>query len=159
MNSQKEFAVGKHNIGWIDSDLKKRFSDVEFKAKELPTFQKLPRTMTDAQIESELQPGVCELGDVLAFLDGAPEETKDGYWNLFYFTDVVVDVGWDSSDRRWRVDAWHRDGSEWDGDDRVFSPATKTEKLGTMILRNSDALTLVQRLERLEKLFNPELLK
>lgn len=124
MKSSNEFAVGKHNIGWITSDFKKYFDDIEFDVRAMPTFQKLGKTMKDAQIESELKPGFSELGDVVAFMDSAPEECKDGYANLFYFPSCVVDVSWVSFGRGWDVHSWGRGDSAWDAGERVFSPAT-----------------------------------
>lgn len=129
--------VGKHQIGYINERFLEHFKDVEFEAKTLPKFQKLPRYMTDAEIESELKPGFCELGDILAFLDGAPEECKDGYWNLFYTPSFVVHVIWHGA--RWHVLAWHRDVSAWDADYRVFSPATETSEPKPSTLSPSDS--------------------
>jgi hypothetical protein len=81
--------------------------------------------MTDAEIESELKPGICELGDVLAFLKNASEECKDGYWNLFYFPAFVVGVGWGAGFGGWGVSAWDRGDGDWSDAYRVFSPATR----------------------------------
>lgn len=122
MNSTKEFVVGKHNIGYVSSDFEKRFKNIEFSEKKtVPTFQKLPRTMTDIEIEYELKPGYCELGDVIAFMDSAPKECKDGNWNLFYTPSFVVSVRWRSRVGRWSVGAFGRYGHWGGGDSRVFS--------------------------------------
>lgn len=129
--------VGKHQIGYINERFLEHFKDVEFEAKTLPKFQKLPRYMTDAEIESELKPGFCELGDILAFLDGAPEECKDGYWNLFYIPSFVVHVHWDGT--RWNVHAWDRDGYDWSARHRVFAPATESSKPKPSTLSPSDS--------------------
>lgn len=123
MKTSTEFVVGKHGIGYIDSDFHKRIEDKEFEARPMPNFQKLPRYMDDAAIEAELKPGICELGDIVAFMGGAPEECKDGNWNLFYLPNFVVGVIWLADDRGWSVDAWYRVDDDWGGDDRVFSPA------------------------------------
>lgn len=123
----EEFQVGKHNIGWVDSDFHIRFPNIEFKERKLGTFQKLGRNMTDTEIESELKPGMCELGDVVAFLENPPEGTKDGWSNLFYTASVVVGVYWRGS--YWDVDTWDRDGSHWGAEHRVFSPATESVSL------------------------------
>src|SRR3990167_7663270 len=93
---KEEFVVGKHSIGWLNERFTNYLDEVDKKVSShvMPTFQKLPRDMNDATIESELKPGLCELGDVLAFLDNAPDECKDGYANLFYTPAFVVDVHW-----------------------------------------------------------------
>lgn len=144
MKASKEFVVGKHNIGFVGSNFKEHFSGEEFESRPMPTFQKLPRSMNDATIESELKPGICELGDVLAFLDNAPQECKDGYWNLFYFSAFVVFVGWD--DGVWRVLTWRRDGHVWGAGGRVFSPET-----GNSVAKASDTLSLESLDARLKK--------
>ena len=121
MKASEEFKVGKNNIGYVGSTFTSTYGKKEFEERETPTFQKTPRSMTDAEIESELKPGFCELGDVLAFIKNPPEGSKDGWSNLFYFEDFVVFVDWSAYDRYWHVDAWYR--GEWGGDRRVFSPA------------------------------------
>lgn len=124
MEALKEFKIGKHNIGYVSDSFKERFEGVGFDAysdNRCPPFQKLPRAMNDAAIESELKPGLCSLADVLAFLDNAPEECKDGSWNLFYTPSFVVRVRWHGGG--WRVSTWERDGRGWDADYQVFSPA------------------------------------
>lgn len=122
-NPKKEFKVGANNIGWINDHFLEYVNkvDTQVERRPMPTFQKLSRAMNDAQIESELKPGFCELGDILAFLDNTPEECKDGYWNLFYFQNFVVSVYWDSGRGRWRVGGWRR-GEDWGDYSRVFSP-------------------------------------
>lgn len=138
LSADKEFQVGKHSIGWIDSVFHERVGGKkEFSISSMPTLQKLDRDMTDAEIESELKPGICDLGDVLAFLDNAPKECKDGYSNIFYFSAFVVSVYWDSSGGGWGVDVWGRDDSGWSQGYRVFSPAT-----GSLKLKSSESLTL-----------------
>lgn len=144
----KEFIVGKHQIGLIYGfDL---FKDETFEQCPMPSWQELQRKMTDAQIETELKPGICTPGDVLAFLDNAPEECKDGKFNLFYLPSCVVYVFWFSDYRYWVVRTWYRDGNSWDAGNRVFSPATGARKLGA---EHSDTLTfesLAARVEALE---------
>ena len=117
----EEFAVGKNGIGWMSSTFAGAFKNAEFEPAPVPTYQKLPRSMADAQIESALKPGMCALGDVLAFLDNAPDECKDGNWNLFYFPSFVAHARWYGSE--WNVDAWERGGHGWRAGIRVFSPA------------------------------------
>ena len=154
MEASTEFQVGKHNIGWVSSDFKERFKDTTFKARpkgKYPTYQKLPRSMNDAEIESELNPGLCELGDIVAFMDNPPQECKDGYWNLFYTPGWVVVVRWRVGE--WVVGTWPRDDRSWRADDRVFSPAIGHSVSKTKTLGPSVALSLVSEIEeRLAKL-------
>lgn len=150
MKASSEFIVGKHGIGWIDSDFKKNFGDTEFSEKDgCPTFKKLPRYMTDSEIESEMRPGLCELGDILAFLKNPPEGTKDGYANIFYIKNsgFVVSVRWYAEGGECYVSCWDRGGRDWHDDYRVFSPATDATELGA---QPSDTLTLETRVKVLE---------
>lgn len=124
MKASTEFVKGNHKIGYIESSFTSEFRDTEFNSKSIPTFQKLPRRMNDAEIETELKPGLCELGDLLSFLDNSPEECKDGNWNLFYFKAFVVHVHWNSDVGEWSVGTWGRVDDRWPSGDRVFSPAT-----------------------------------
>lgn len=148
LKASLEFKIGKHNIGWVSSDFIKRFETVEFNINEKPPFQKLPRTMNDAEIELELKPGLCDLGDILAFMDNAPEECKDGNFNLFYTPSCVVSVFWDEFDGDWDVYAWRRDGFGWRAGKRVFSPAIKPSisessgRLDTLTLELPDEIIL-----------------
>lgn len=144
LNSSTEFVVGKNGIGYIDSDFNTRFPNVDFTPKtQAGSFQTLTKRMTDAEIESELKPGLCDLGDVYAFLQNPPEGTKDGNWNLFYTPSFVVSVRWYSYDSLWRVFTWARDGSGWGTDERVFSPATVASETQPFVpLESSDSLTL-----------------
>lgn len=122
LKSSEEFVVGKHNIGYVDSDFKERHYDKAFSPREIGKFQTLGRYMKNAaDIEKSLNPGKCELGDVLAFLKNPPEGTKDGYYNLFLIGEYVVSVYWDASYGAWDVDSWNRD-EDWRDDSRVFSP-------------------------------------
>lgn len=125
LKASTEFKVGKHNIGWINDRFLGSFGDKTFTERPMPKFQTLPRDMTDAAIESELKPGLCELGDILAFLDNAPEEYRDNC-NLFYTPDFVVRVLWGSFRRRWYVSTWYRGDDAWGQGCRVFSQATKS---------------------------------
>lgn len=142
MNSDKEFVVGQHGIGWIDSDFKKRFGNVEFSERSTPTFQKLGKSMSDKQIERDLKPGLCELGDVVAFMDNAPEECKDGWSNIFYTEKFVVSVYCYGTYGPWGVCTWPRDSYGWGAGPRVFSPATSAVSLGPKSLEYSDSSSL-----------------
>lgn len=156
MKYDQEFVKGKHQIGWVDYIITRHFKGSSFEDKIAPTSQTILRPMSDAEIESELKPGLCELGDILAFLDNAPEECKDGRANLFYFSAFVVGVYWHGGG--WYVDAWRRGAYRWDDDGRVFSPATGT----SAPLASSDTLNLESfdaRLKKLEAIFNSNLLK
>lgn len=125
MNTSKEFKVGKHSIGYISNSFETRFPDQSFEpVTSLPRAIILPREMNDEQIESELRPGICTLGDVVAVLDSEDPIYKDGKWNLFYFPTCVVDVLWDSFGGEWSVSTWVRGGSGWREGNRVCSPAS-----------------------------------
>lgn len=158
MEASKEFVEGKHNIGWVGSSFKEKLYGESFEPVQLGSYGVLPRDMNDAAIESELKPGFCTLGDVHALLKSDNQVFKDGNWNLFYFPSFVVRVSWVGG--VWGVSAWHRDDSAWFPGIRVFSPANG--RSGPMIAGPSGGLTLESvhaRLQKLESLINPELLK
>lgn len=138
MKVSMEFVKGKNGIGWVDPDFTKAFGEVEITERAMPTFQKIGKDMADAQIESELKPGMCEMGDILSFIKNPPEECKDGYSNLFYTPSFVVSVGW--IDGEWGVYASHRDDYAWSGIDRVFSPATVSSVSSPSALGSFDTL-------------------
>lgn len=146
MKVSQEFVVGSHKIGYVSSEFKKAFEEKEFDEKKVPSFQTLGRYMTDAQIEFELKPGLCELGDVLAFIDNAPEECKDGNWNLFYTSAFVVVVGWGGGG--WGVGAWGRGGGGRGAGGRVFSPATVSSDSNVSSL---ESLTLEKAMQIVKK--------
>lgn len=148
LKASEAFKVGKHNIGYVSSGFMERFGTAEFAPRTLGTFQILSRCMTDEEIETELKPGLCELGDVLAFLENPPEVSKNGYFNLFYFSSCVVRVSWGADGRGWRVDAWGRDGDEWLAGDQVFSPATSNSIPMSSTLSPSKPLTLRKETSR-----------
>lgn len=150
MKTSNEFIKGKHSIGYVSSDFEKYFGNTEFEAKTVPAYQVLPRRMNDAEIEGELKPGISELGDILAFLDSAPTECKDGNWNLFYTEAYVVLVRWDAEFGVWDVHAWGRGVGRWCGGFRVFSPVTETSKPSD--LSSLETLTLSAVLKRVESL-------
>lgn len=137
LKAKDEFIVGKHDIGWIDSDFKNRFGGAKFEERALGAFAKLPRSMNGNEMITKRVVEECELGDVLALLKNPPEESKDGDYNLFVLSSFVVGVYWSDSD--WRVRTWDRGGYDWGSHDRVFSPATVSNPPGT---EPSDALIL-----------------
>lgn len=147
MKATEEFVAGKLNIGYVDSTFKKAFKDTEFSPSGILSFQTTPRRMTDAEIETELKPGICTLGDVYSFLTNTPEGCKDGYWNLFYFPEFVVRVLWGAGSGGWGVLAWGRDGFEWAEGKRVFSPATGSSDTEIKSLSSSETLALPEELE------------
>lgn len=149
LKASEEFVVGKHGIGYVSSDFSKYFKDTEFELKSIPKFQKLPHSMNDAAIESELKPGICDLGDVLAFLDNPQEGTKDGYSNIFYTANFVVCAFWDGG--AWGVYTWGRGGHDWSGSSRVFSPATNSLDTQNFALGISDTLSLEKAIELIKK--------
>lgn|SRR3990167_11769 len=144
--ASEEFVVGRHDIGWISSDFLKYFGDQEFEVKAMPTFQRLPLNMTDAEIENEFKPGICELGDILAFLKNPIEECKNGKWNIFYTSSCVVGVDWIAGSRGWSVITWQRSDRRWGAGGQVFSPA-----IDTKTLRPSDPLDLEKAIEQVKK--------
>lgn len=123
--ASEEFVKGKNNIGYVDNSFLNEFGNDELglgQGKVL-TFQKLTRTMTDSEIISELKIQECTVADILATMSAAPEDMKDGYYNIFYVKghSRVVFVFWDVG--RWGVVDWDRGGG-WGSGRRVFSPAT-----------------------------------
>ena len=148
MKTRDVIQVGNHAIGYVSERFIERYGDVEIKDVGTPTFQNTPRRMADAEIERELKPGICTSSDVLAFIKSAPEECKDGYYNLFYFEAFVVDVRWDGVGGGWSVFAWDRDDVGWDAGSRIFSPATgSSEPLSSLTLE-----TLSARITKLEEI-------
>lgn len=135
-----EFKTGVNAIGYIGSNFIKRFGDQSFEPVTVsPSSQVLTKNMSDASIESDLKPGLCTLGDVLAVIQS--DEYRDGELNFFYFEECVVSVRWYSSE--WSVGAWGRDDHEWGAGDRVFSPQLVSSTLGARPLESSETLTLV----------------
>lgn len=126
--AKDEFVVGKNSIGYVDSDFKREYEDVELPSSgSVLKLHKLGRSMNDSEIISEFKIEECTLADVLKTLKNATSEMKDGYSNLFYIqgnTSHTVVVFWDV--RNWSVGAWDVDDYAWDGGTRVFSPATDT---------------------------------
>lgn len=139
--ASEEFVVGKHNIGYIWDSFKNEFSNDKLTPGKILSFQKLSRDMKDSEIISELGVQECTLGDVLATLDAATEDMKDGYWNIFYIKgrSRVVRVGWDAGRGEWSVNDWGRDDYSWSAGLRVFSPATGPQSSSS---KSSDSLTL-----------------
>ena len=137
------FKVGQHNIGYVESSFLQEFGNDDVEEGNSLPFQTLKRNMYDSEIISELGIQECTLGDVLATLEKATGEMKDGYANIFYIKghgSRVVSVRWSGGE--WRVRGWDRGGTGWLEDYRVFSPATGTQdlsskNLGTMTLESA----------------------
>lgn len=130
MKAKDTFKIGKHDIGFVGSFFLDKYGEEEVVEPGSvgpfslsPTFQTFPRYMNDSEIEAELKPGKCTLGDVLAFLKNPPEGTKDGNYNVFYVGGFVVSADWRADDGYWYVGAWDR-GVVWPGGSRFFSPAS-----------------------------------
>lgn len=141
MKVSEEFVVGKNNIGWVDSDFKNEYKDEEFEMGTVMKSTKLTKSMNDAEIIKEFGVEECTLGDVLATLNAATDDMKDGFSNLFYIkghSSHVVRVYWYGG--RWRVRAWDRRDISWYGGERVFSPATFVAK--PLSTSTSDSLNL-----------------
>lgn len=132
---------------WVSTSFTKRFGNKDITpAKTVPAFKVLPRDMYDQEIKSEFIVQECTLEDVVAFLENPPKGCNNGYWNIFYVAGCVVDVGWDSDDRKWSVDAWNLDGGHWLAGDRAFGCNSRLEPLA------SDTLTLEHLAARVQKL-------
>lgn len=138
LKASKEFVEGKHSIGYVSSGFMGYFGKTSFESRSMPTFQKLETRMSDFEIEEKLKPGLCELGDILAFMENAPKECKDGNWNLFYTASCVVHVHWFGGE--WFVRACDRGVSAWDAGRRVFSPANVRSGSSNSSLKSSDTL-------------------
>lgn len=137
--ASEEFIKGKNNIGYVDSSFTIEFGNDELGEGKVLTSQKLTRTMTDFEILSELKIQECTVADILATMNAASEDMKDGYSNLFYMKDHpsrVVRVRWHGGE--WDVDAWGRE-DVWDSGGRVFSLATFGAIVSDL---DSDSVTL-----------------
>jgi len=145
--AKNEFKKGKHGIGWVDSDFTDLYGEQDVKPGTVLPFKKLERYMTGDEIlgDKEVFQGECELGDILATLDTATDEMKDGYANLFYVkgSSRVVDVHWFVGG--WVVGGWPR-GDGWRAGRRVFSLATdsRSSDSGTRDLELETAITKVK---------------
>lgn len=149
-----EFVVGRHNIGWVDSDFKDKFYGQEFTPNVLGKFQKLGSYMANAdEIETKLNPGRCTLADVYAFLQNPPKESKDGWSNLFLVEDKVVSLFWYSEFGFWFVYTWYREFA-WLDDNRVFSPGFESQSLGNL---DSSTLESQEKAEEFLDNFTKEL--
>ena len=148
--ASEEFQVGKHNIGWLDSDITKYHGDTEVSEGKVLTSHTLPRDMTDVEIMDELKVEECSLGDILATLDAATDEMKDGRANIFYpkGTSRVVRARWHGD--VWVVRGWCRDGYGWFLGSRVFSPATGAQSSDSEPLP-SNLASLEARIKSLEE--------
>lgn len=147
------FKIESHSIGYVSNSFLTEFgSDDVFPGAAL-SFQKLARNMNDSEILSELKIQECTLGDIIATLDAATSDMKDGNWNIFYVKghSRVVDVRWSADGGEWDVRDWRRDGGSWDGGVRVFSPATESCSSSPEFSGSLTLETLVARIQELEK--------
>ncbi len=133
MRAEDEFVIDRHNIGWCDPYFIQTTGGGEIEKRPVPVSRKLLRPMSAAEIERELQPGLCTLSDVLAFLDGAPQKTERGTlefphsdWNLFLLTGCVVGAFWSTTYRYWYVNAWSCNSFRSAAGESLCSPAPST---------------------------------
>ena len=161
LKASEEFVAGKNGIGWVGSNFKERLHDLSFTPKqETLQSKELERNMNDKEILKELKPQAVELGDVLFSLSYL---SHDG-WYLFHVNDRkgtlwAVYAGWDADDGGWNVGALSVESRyRWDDGDQVLSRGFSDPLPSEKTLSDLESLTLEQRVERLEKLFNTELL-
>lgn len=121
-----EFKKGENSIGYVDSSFTSEFGDKVITPGTVMQSVKLTKYMKDSEIIKEFNIQECTLGDVLATLNSATDDMKDGYSNIFYIKghSRVVLVYWSDVGGLWGVFAWRRDDRDWVGGGRVFSPAT-----------------------------------
>lgn len=128
---------------WVSSSFTERFGNKDITpAKNVSSFNKLEKYMTDSEIQKELGIQESTLEDVAAFLKNPPEGCDNGYWNIFYVAGCVVLVSWNSDDREWSVNAWDLDDDRWYAGDRAFGCNSPSEALSSSDLSPSDSLTL-----------------
>lgn len=122
---------------YVDSDFTSRIvnkaSSVDADTEYEITSLNLRLSANDATIESALpEKHIFSETEVSAIvgnlIENQPEGKEgtllnDGSWNIFYTPDFVVSVDWHSNSSDWYVRAWYRDGDDWSGGLRVFSPA------------------------------------
>lgn len=132
--TSEEFAQRKNNIVYVSSSFTEEFGEDEILPGTVLKFTKLGKRMADSEILKEFNIQECTLGDVLATLNAAKEDMKDGYSNIFYIKghSRVVHVHW--SGGGWGVDVWFRGVVAWRGGYRVFSPATDAVALNPLSL-------------------------
>lgn len=154
LKAKEEFVIGKHGIGWVNTDFTKFFGDMEFEPTAMPTFRRLEHNMTDAEIMAEYKAGLCTLGDVIRVLDSDEPKYKDGYFSIFYVKGLggvfAVYVFWGSDRGQWGVGVWRLDDGTWGAGSRVVSPSVATQSLDASTLKPSDIPTLEQRVAELE---------
>lgn len=143
LKASEEFVVGKHGIGYVWESFTNEFKGQTFTPNSLGKFQKLGKYFSHAdEIEKELNPGKCTLGDVYALLQNPPEGTKDGWANLFLVGDKVVSVFWSVSSVGWSLHVWAR-GENWGDEGRVFSPGLGSQTLEPLGLE--EAIRIVKK--------------
>lgn len=149
LKTKDHFKVGKHNIGWI-SDTFLDQVDATFEKGLMPSYHTLTRYMTAKEIKSEINPGKCSLGDIIAFLDNAPKECKDGYGNFFYCGSLLVRVHWDCVSHYWDVFGWNPDGVV-NAPRRAFSNNLPLRSLDTDTSTLASLATRIEKLEEFEE--------
>lgn len=134
----KEFFQDKKGL-WVSSNF---IDNVATKAEKMTkdkTFNvnsfELTANAYDREIEESFNDNhIFSETDVCALIAALIENQKkgeegvllnNGYFNIFYTPDRVVNVFWSSASQRWYVYVWRR-GCRWFEGSRVFSPATVT---------------------------------
>jgi len=104
------FREGKNDIGWMGSNFKEHFSEMEVVLPKEATFtiKKLERGMTDKEILAELKPNECTLGDLAYAMKNDLLDKENYNANIFYIRDKsntlwAVDAYWLSVLRYWLV--------------------------------------------------------
>lgn len=113
MNSKTYFQESKNNIGYVGSNFKEHFMDMEFtipKKLALKT-RKLERDMTDKEILNEFKPHESNLGELAYALENNLLDKENYNSNIFYIKDKkgvlwAVRAHWNSDYRAWYVDAY-----------------------------------------------------
>lgn len=162
LHAKDEFVVGKNNIAWVSSNFKEHLYDLGFTPSTFNLARRtLEKSMNDTEILSSLKPEAVLLGDVLYALFYLEHDD----WYLFYVNDRkgtlwAVSAYWNQGDGGWSVGADSVEDPSWWYDGRQVLSRRFSEPLPSgEALSPSETLTLEARVERLEKLFNIELLK
>ena len=113
MKTKDHFKVGELNIGWVSPSFLTNVPDGFSMGSVLGyTLTKESGSVSDTS--------QCTLGDIIATLDAATPEMKDGWGNFFLCGSVLVHVLWDVAYQMWCVYDWDPDNDVLAGR-RVFS--------------------------------------